>query len=194
MHACDDQKQRFPCDYIKCPRSTDFFTRKDHYRDHLKDYHKEDIGSAKKTKNLSDKEWRRTERRWREERQITPNWWRCVKCLLRVKDSWSCPECKQPCEPKRITARQQMAQNLTPPLQSTDEVAFPNYGDDQDHYSTSYLKCTTCQASGWIASVDGTCWEPCHDCRSQSTIEPATSPYYRYQEYNSASYQVSYAT
>ena len=46
IHA-SDQKQTFPCDYTKCSRSKDSFTRKDHNIDHLHTFHKEDIGSAK---------------------------------------------------------------------------------------------------------------------------------------------------
>ena len=194
MHACDDQKQRFACDYPKCPRSTDPFTRKDHYRDHLKDYHKEDIGSAKKTKSLSEKEWKRAVRRWRDERQITPNWWRCVKCLVRVKDSWNCPECKQACESKRITVRQQMAQNLTPRPENADDMASSNYDNDYDQHSTSYAPCTTCQGTGWIENLDNECWDPCHNCQTQSSNEHTAAPYYQYPDYSSASYRGSYTS
>ncbi len=34
----------FTCDYPKCDRSQNPFNRKDHYRNHLRDYHKEAIG------------------------------------------------------------------------------------------------------------------------------------------------------
>lgn len=143
----------------------------------MKDYHKEDIGSAKKTKNLSEKEWKRAVRRWREERQITPNWWRCVKCLIRVKDSWSCPECKQTCESKRVTVRQQMAQNLTPRPQDADDMAISNYSNDYDQSSASYLACTICQ-TGWIENLESGFWEPCYNCQSQPSNEPAAAPHY----------------
>ncbi|KAH8588468.1 hypothetical protein B0O99DRAFT_488516, partial [Bisporella sp. PMI_857] len=106
VHASDDQKLRLNCDYSECPRSSDPFNRKDHYRDHLKDYHKEDIGTAKQAKGMSEKEWKKAQKRWIEERQITVQWWRCAKCLVRVKDSWDCYQCKQTCETERIKIRQ----------------------------------------------------------------------------------------
>ncbi|KUJ10164.1 uncharacterized protein LY89DRAFT_787791 [Mollisia scopiformis] len=47
VHSTQGPNQ-FRCDYSTCGRRSQPFTRKDHYRDHLRDYHKEDVGSAKK--------------------------------------------------------------------------------------------------------------------------------------------------
>jgi hypothetical protein len=53
VHAPQDEKDRFPCGYPKCKRATSTFTRKDHYRDHLRDSHKEDIVLAKDDKKAT---------------------------------------------------------------------------------------------------------------------------------------------
>ena len=40
----------FPCDYRNCPRAIEPFRRKDHYREHLRGYHKEDLGTFSGTR------------------------------------------------------------------------------------------------------------------------------------------------
>ncbi|EHK98473.1 hypothetical protein M7I_5718 [Glarea lozoyensis 74030] len=77
--------EEIKCDYPRCARHTDAFTRKDHCRDHYKEFHKEDIGSYKGAKNNIDKaQWQAKQQQWADERQIKPEWWRCPRCLDRI--------------------------------------------------------------------------------------------------------------
>ncbi|PQE13419.1 C2H2 finger domain-containing protein [Rutstroemia sp. NJR-2017a WRK4] len=78
VHADADQKDTFPYDYPRCKRHINPSTRKDHYRGHLKDFHKEDIGSAKQGKNVrATKKWQEVQQAWLEERRVDLQWWRC---------------------------------------------------------------------------------------------------------------------
>lgn len=43
IHTDADKKERFLCDYSACSRSATPFHRKDHYREHLREYHLEDL-------------------------------------------------------------------------------------------------------------------------------------------------------
>jgi len=108
VHAPADQKVAFPCDYSRCARLSDPFTRKDHYRDHLRGYHKEDIGSVK---IYGMKVGGEQEATWLVERRIDSKYWRCAICLVRIyvaDDAWECPNCKRPCEAERVAARQRL--------------------------------------------------------------------------------------
>ncbi|KAH7325795.1 hypothetical protein B0I35DRAFT_474530 [Stachybotrys elegans] len=100
-----NSKEVFTCDYGRCPRSNQPFNRRDHFRDHLRDFHKEDIekrgsngtGTVSSTSSVT----------------ANRNWWRCSKCLHRVQisvDGFSCPDCKAQCEPSRMARRQQHKQ------------------------------------------------------------------------------------
>jgi len=73
----------FQCDYPKCGRSQNPFKRKDHYRGHLRDYHKEVIGGAEDG-----------------ERHIQR--WRCEKCLgRRGSQSQDCSSCGKAAKAQR---------------------------------------------------------------------------------------------
>ncbi|PMD46096.1 hypothetical protein L207DRAFT_388633, partial [Hyaloscypha variabilis F] len=105
VHAND--KDTFPCDYPKCPRSRDPFTRKDHFRDHLRDFHMEDIGCAKGDKKST--KWQEAQRIWLSERKISPEHWRCAKCLVKnmVSESeWKCRYCQTPCGEEQRSRRE----------------------------------------------------------------------------------------
>jgi hypothetical protein len=84
----------FICDHQKCAYET---RRKDHYREHLEAYHKEDL--PRSSKQYSSKWW--------AERKISENWWRCQRCLKRVDkgDEWRCPNCSTCCNKDRIDER-----------------------------------------------------------------------------------------
>ncbi|PFH61135.1 hypothetical protein XA68_18142 [Ophiocordyceps unilateralis] len=87
-HAPDSVKDSFSCDYPRCSRHQDPFHRLDHFRDHLREFHKEDI-----------------EKRGGSEAGLRPassSWWRCRRCLKRVYDGHTtCPKCKTPSMAKR---------------------------------------------------------------------------------------------
>ncbi|KAH7368362.1 hypothetical protein B0T11DRAFT_63487 [Plectosphaerella cucumerina] len=91
----------FTCDYPVCPRMTDGFNRKDRFRVHLQEMHKEDV--VKKGGKLDDP--------WLAGRKMYTQWWRCSKCLGRVKveeHGWECPRDQVKCEPKRREYRENM--------------------------------------------------------------------------------------
>lgn len=108
VHLQDSEKDSYLCDYKKCERSgrtrdgqptTTAFHRKDHFRDHLRDFHKEDIPKRGAKDSGSA---------WLADRWIEPKWWRCSKCLMRIRvaaHGWECPECKVFCERDRQLVR-----------------------------------------------------------------------------------------
>lgn len=162
VHAQPNEDECYHCDYPKCQRSTDPFTRKDHFRDHLKDYHKEDIGSAKGEKQTHDrKKWLQRQEQWLRERLIHPNWWRCARCLVRVhvaQEEWACPQCKTLCEPERKKAR-----SARPALekQSTSSTAAPAVPIGPT--------CSNCNGSSWVEDMAE--WVACPSC--QLAFEPS---------------------
>ncbi|KAK3316669.1 hypothetical protein B0H66DRAFT_301077 [Apodospora peruviana] len=99
IHVDDDKKKKkFLCDYRKCNRHEAPFFRRDHFRDHLRDFHKEDL-LRRGTK--SDEAW------WkgRSDRAMSGGWWRCNRCLdIRVDYGtygFVCPQCGMHCEAER---------------------------------------------------------------------------------------------
>lgn len=89
----------FLCDYPACNRRNDAFSRKDRFRIHLIDVHKEDV--IRKSDDLTDE--------WLQSRKIYVKWWRCTKCLERVKvddSGWECPKDGTKCEDERREFRQ----------------------------------------------------------------------------------------
>lgn len=97
-HAPDSQKESYRCDYSRCVRRHDPFHRRDHFRDHLREFHKEDI--EKRGGVVSEE--------WFDGRYVPASWWRCPKCLVRIRierHGYECPTCKTPCQVKRKEAR-----------------------------------------------------------------------------------------
>ncbi|CAD6444705.1 dedf643d-e780-4689-a075-725ca4ab91fb [Sclerotinia trifoliorum] len=145
VHADADQKGSFPCDYKPCTRSKGPFTRKDHYRDHLKDFHKEDIGTAKQPKHAKDlKTIQALRQAWLQERQIDPRWWRCRRCLQRVyvdTHGYKCITCNEECTEERIKAREQKKHEM-----EKEKTQYP----EQDLSMTHGGQCTSCNGSMWI--------------------------------------------
>lgn len=169
VHADADQKGSFPCDYKPCTRSKGPFTRKDHYRDHLKDFHKEDIGTAKQPKNAKDpKAIQALQQTWLEERQIDPRWWRCGRCLQRVyvdTHSYKCITCNEECAQERIEAREQKKHGMGKERVSFSEKNLP---------MTYAAQCTSCNGSMWITDSDSVFAEgnsvPCPICLPSGEI------------------------
>ncbi|PHH71756.1 hypothetical protein CDD82_6341 [Ophiocordyceps australis] len=98
-HAPDALKESFNCDYLRCTRRLEPFHRLDHFRDHLREYHKEDI--EKRGGSHDD--------RWLVDRHVSTSWWRCPKCLKRVhidRSGYECPNCRTSCQPRRKEVRQ----------------------------------------------------------------------------------------
>ncbi|KAL2022021.1 hypothetical protein VTK56DRAFT_6261 [Thermocarpiscus australiensis] len=106
VHLDDSKKKKLMCDYKKCRRHTNPFYRQDHFRDHLRIYHKEDL---LRRGNTEEPEW------WasRSHRAMFAGWWRCNRCLVvRVRQDahgFVCPGCGHPCEPERKAFREKFA-------------------------------------------------------------------------------------
>ncbi|PON28153.1 hypothetical protein TGAM01_v202647 [Trichoderma gamsii] len=97
-HAPASQKEAYHCDYARCGRRRDPFHRRDHFRDHLRDFHKEDI----EKRGVAAKE------DWFEGRNASITWWRCTKCLKRIyisRHGYECPTCKTSLQAKRKEIR-----------------------------------------------------------------------------------------
>jgi len=106
IHFPESQRYEFNCDYRRCARANirQGFTRRDHFRHHLRDFHKEDL--LLKSQRGADVGG------WLRKRPVDLRWWRCWKCLLRIKleeNGWECPECRQVCERERQVARNEKA-------------------------------------------------------------------------------------
>ncbi|KAJ4022607.1 hypothetical protein NW752_000187 [Fusarium irregulare] len=72
----------YPCDYHDCFREGEPFRRRDHLRDHLRQYHGEDIKRSGASSAM---------------RSSKITWWRCTRCLARVSVSqhgFKCPRCE----------------------------------------------------------------------------------------------------
>ncbi|KAH7314103.1 kinase-like domain-containing protein, partial [Rhexocercosporidium sp. MPI-PUGE-AT-0058] len=90
---------------------------KDAYRDHLREYHLEDMLKRHKKKNR--------EQEWWAARIVSPVWWRCVRCLgpsiIVQRDGWTCKTCKQECEPERIAIRRSIITNTFPKAEGSSD-------------------------------------------------------------------------
>jgi len=101
MVHCRGNHKGFLCDYPRCPRNKTPFSRQDHFRDHLRDFHKEDLP---RRGQAEDAVW------WAERaaRAVYEGWWRCNKCLGRVvvqTDGYICAGCGTHCEGDRQAVR-----------------------------------------------------------------------------------------
>ncbi|CZR60519.1 uncharacterized protein PAC_10415 [Phialocephala subalpina] len=181
VHASSDQKDSFRCDYPKCVRYHEPFTRKDHYRDHLRDYHKEDIGCAKGEKKIARREWAAVQKAWLAERKNSSRWWRCARCLVRRQvneDGWECSGCKNSCEQERVDARlKQQARSRASHAEVIEVDEEPGYqtassatmtitsastAEQQGYYETR--ECGTCREyPGWADNGVGE-WIECPEC------------------------------
>ncbi|KAF4633595.1 hypothetical protein G7Y89_g4526 [Cudoniella acicularis] len=173
VHASEDQKENHYCDYRNCNRSNEPFTRKDHFRDHLKEYHKEDIGYCKGEKTAKDKaKWAAKQRSWEAERRISDKWWRCVKCLDKIyvaEYGWQCPSCKRDCEAHRREAREQKAEYGG---NASDMVQASSSSSSSKPFSPP---CTVCDGLAWIENPNGS-WEVCAYCQVATAEQmPSTS-------------------
>lgn len=127
-HSPAENLDQFYCDYKQCLRSEHGyrlalermgqsprekvsgigpFTRKDHFKAHLREQHQEAL-PKRDTKN---------DPRWLSGKIMKAEWWRCVKCLKRVwiqkqrdqmRDEYICCDCGTPCDQEVLNARQKM--------------------------------------------------------------------------------------
>ena len=88
------------CGYVKYSKSQGPLMNKDPFRDHFREYHKEDLGAIGK-KPLETKKWKELQGAGLAERWIRQKSWRCSRCLCRVliaKSGYECSTCSYLCE------------------------------------------------------------------------------------------------
>ncbi|KAL2264919.1 hypothetical protein VTJ83DRAFT_7429 [Remersonia thermophila] len=115
----NNKTRRYVCDYKMCARHADPFYRQDHFRDHLRLFHKEDI--PRRGARSECKLWWQS----RAPYAVARGWWRCSKCLSRVvlkKHGFTCHGCGRTCEKQRQEYRIKL-QDKPPAL--TARCAFP---------------------------------------------------------------------
>lgn len=111
VHSVSSIKESYVCDYPRCSRRREPFGRRDHFRDHLRDFHCEDIckrGSA-------------IDKNWLQSRIMYDHWWRCSKCLVRVRieeSDYTCSQCRSTCEDSRQKERRHRFDKPKRPSQS----------------------------------------------------------------------------
>ncbi|PVH85262.1 hypothetical protein DL98DRAFT_55152 [Cadophora sp. DSE1049] len=177
VHGPRDLRDKHCCPYNPCLNGRHLkknsFTRKDHLRDHVRDFHQEDIGAAKGEKTARTKEekrqWQKEQEKWIASRKITPTHWTCTKCVVRMivaEHGWHCTECNQPCEPERIDMRLR----LSPSSREEAQVEMDGVGgmvreepQPQHKQHQGYLPCQACSGSGWVDNGYGE-WDPCPYC------------------------------
>ncbi|KAL3424231.1 C2H2 finger domain containing protein [Phlyctema vagabunda] len=194
-HATTEEREQFRCSYKRCKRAGEPFGRKDHYREHLREYHKEDL-----PKRIHGEE---SQAAWWAERKNVQSWWRCTKCLHKVhiaKDGFMCSECNTPCESNRAAAREQMAKpspqeyeakvvektEQDPNYESDDETGLIAH-DSHANMVRYHQTCPTCNGVGWVSSIDqGSI--PCQACNYTPTMsfddQPSGGYDYDYRPYS----------
>ncbi|TLD09187.1 uncharacterized protein PgNI_07698 [Pyricularia grisea] len=91
----------FHCGFRICQKAgRDAIPRKDHCREHLRNFHRQDLY----------KRGEKVEMDWLRECLIDKAYWYCNKCLARnrtadVSSAWRCSRCGNECEPERIAVR-----------------------------------------------------------------------------------------
>lgn len=200
-HPANIEAETIPCSYDSCKRSDDPFTRRDAYRDHLREYHLEDMLKRHKKKNR--------EQEWWASRIVSPVWWRCVRCLgpsiVVQKDGWACTTCNQECEPERIFIRKSIAAKTLPkegvlsekfgiisPRQYADgstrwnDSAAAHSEDGASSTSTLKQKVLTEEPESRDSSTSNTTQsDPGHSERAHAVSEALSMPNFGHFEYAS---------
>lgn len=147
VHPTDEEqggKAHLHCDYKKCTYTEPF--RKDHCREHYREYHSEDlIKRGQPGRNSGLKHRKQSPEAVGEflaalVMNVSLNWWRCSRCVQRVpvnSHGYTCPRCNLSCEPERVAWREEArkppannaaAANLTLGFGSAHSNYFPGCG------------------------------------------------------------------
>jgi len=144
-------------------RHLNTFTRKDHLREHLREFHQEDIGAVKGEKNARTKQekrkWEKEQKKWLDSRKISPDSWRCVKCLGKktvARDGWTCTECNLSCETDKIERRMSMSKSERKEVDRNEEGCLDSSSAAiPPRHQAPSITCFTCYAiSGWIMAIE----------------------------------------
>ena len=95
---------------------------------------------------------------------VNRQWWRCGRCLVRVKidsDGWECPGCEEQCEPERRASREKA-------YTTAQTAENPTQGED-------ITGCGACQNT-WLPDLNdptNSWWIPCPICQpgSQESVQ-----------------------
>lgn len=151
--------ERHFCDYQKC-KHKEAFDRKDHCREHYREYHREDL-----VKNRQ-----RDVALWLEDRNVVASWWRCSKCLKRnqTESGWKCGgDCKQMCEKSRITARKSKLNEM----ESKEEAESSTSAGASQPFVQG---CGNCE-NGWFPDeANPHNWVACLVCRPEASEQMVT--------------------
>jgi hypothetical protein len=154
------------CDYKRCSHTVSF--RKDHCREHYREFHTEDLikrGQPKHIKAKHSKKKPETAEEFLAARiqNLNLRWWRCSKCIQRVdvnSDGYTCPTCKLPCEPERVTCRENEATRRENARNSAKNSS------SLDPAQTDYvIGCGQCENTWLPDENDGNSWVSCPRCR-----------------------------
>ncbi|KFY77232.1 hypothetical protein V499_03326 [Pseudogymnoascus sp. VKM F-103] len=158
VHGKGNSERQF-CDYSKC-KHKEAFDRKDHCREHYREYHREDL--VKKT--------HRDVVQWLQDRNVVMGWWRCSKCLKRnqTEAGWKCGgKCNQMCERSRITARNSRLQAA----ELTEVAEQPAAAGASQPFVQG---CGNCE-SGWFPDeANPHNWVACLVCKPEASEEMIT--------------------
>ncbi|KAL2130904.1 hypothetical protein VTI74DRAFT_5810 [Chaetomium olivicolor] len=107
VHLKEEDQTKYVCDYRRCTRHRNPFLRQDHFRDHLRHFHKEDLLVRRGGKDDDPEQFWES----RAPFAVKGGWWRCSRCLVRVEEAVSgfvCRGCGKPCESARREYRRRM--------------------------------------------------------------------------------------
>jgi hypothetical protein len=164
IHRGDEQEVN--CDYKRCPHKEPF--RKDHCREHYREYHAEDLvkrGLPKHSKaSKQGQKPLETVEQFLAARlkNLNLSWWRCSKCFERVQvdnHGYMCPKCNQPCEPVRVDWRERALASGKGP-QVGDSIT------ESSSASFDYMTgCGQCENTWLPDEEDPGLWVSCPRCR-----------------------------
>ncbi len=110
-HRGDENKTKLLCDYKVCSRHKVPFFRYDHFRDHYRIYHKEDL--LRRGTKVDEEYWAS-----RAPFAIFSGWWRCSRCLVRFDleaSGYTCHKRGGGCEKERQRYRKETARPAQTP-------------------------------------------------------------------------------
>jgi hypothetical protein len=180
----ESDTKKLKCDYSKCPHKDSF--RKDHCREHYREYHQEDLikrggdksdkpeKAKKNNKRNSQKKPQSVDEFLATRSKRHLSWWRCSKCVERVKvniNGYMCPRCNTQCEPERVAWRKKQIEQRAEGdgetahtyAENPQSEGLPSASGSMDYV----VGCGQCE-NAWLRDEDdmtGDGWVPCPRCQ-----------------------------
>jgi rubrerythrin len=152
------------CDYRKCLQHENLM-RKDHLREHYREYHFEDLIKRGRSKLGKVKTETAEEFLASRVNSLSLRWWRCSKCLYRVQvnlNGYTCPICKTKCEPERLKYRE-IARNANESISDASKTQLGSLtGSPEANYVTG---CGQCENTWLPDKDDESLWTSCPRCQ-----------------------------